>query len=305
MLTGEGTAVHPRLLVAGAAAAFFGARTVIPALVEWRIAAALGPDVELRDAGVSVALGRGAILARGVVLRTGGPGPRLTVEEVSLAIDGDALWHGRLRARLSLRSPCLVLHADALPRDTRLLQDAATALLAALPGTVDRVRIDGGRLLVADANRPGAGLLIQDLWLDASAGVGGGGPEEPLPARIAVSGRPLGAGLLLVRAELDPLAAPPRFRLDARLADVRLAPLSPFVGPTARGRLDAHVEMEGGDGRLRGYIAPSFAPGNAEAGSVVLAEALPAGSQAGELVARRLLDALLPVIRAAPQSAGR
>ncbi len=116
---------------------------------------------------------------------------------------------------------------------------------------VDRSTPGNPELTMADVH-----LVATNLKARADAG-------KELPARVEVTGRFPGGGILRGEAALAPLADHPRFTTALEVKDLALLPLREFLQAYAgvdvrRGTFEVFIEAEAQDGRYAGYVKPFF-----------------------------------------------
>ena len=252
------------------AAGLVGARLYLPTAIRSYIERVLEANGAYTGSvgDVDVALWHGAFAVQEleIVKRNGEvPVPFVSVPETSGSLAWRALFrHATVVLEVHVSSP--VLRVVAGPTEAQR-QDGSGArwqetIEALTPIRIDRLTVEDGRAEFHDFHsEPQVHVQLTEIALVADNLTNLRDPEKPMPARVHLRATPMDAGLLDLKADLDPLAELPTFDADLELTGMALAPWNSFL--RAYGGFDVEAgsialfsEVRAQEGRFDGYLKP-------------------------------------------------
>lgn len=247
------------------------------------------PDFAGRVDSVTLAVWRGAVEVRGLVLHERGfadQPPLVHLHKASMVFAPGAVVTGKLGGRLVVEGAevNVVKRIDddtsAAGRDeeerkaeikaeAREKKEAAkrwqAQLRSAMPLELTRFELHDGRIRVVDLSKdPRAELAIEQLQVVATGLQNRPKANgDPLPAKLEVQGAFAGGGQLRAAVQVDPLAEQPRFNGDFEIRELALPAMNGFLlayanADVSRGTFEVYAEAQARDGRYEGYVKPLF-----------------------------------------------
>ncbi len=229
--------------------------------------------------GITVALWRGGLSARGLVLEDRerpNDVPILKVERVDMRLSWGALFRGRLGGAMTIDGAELNLVQTELPtpeeaaeakekmKEIRAkLEPWRRALQEAFPMELSRLEVKNATIHFIDrARQPHSRVGIDKLHL-VGTGLSNRAEGETYPAKLDMTGVVTGNGDLRVRVEADPLEKSPTFKTVLELKPMDLRAWNDFLRALAKvdvgsGFFEFYVEAEAKAGTYEGYVKPFF-----------------------------------------------
>lgn len=193
--------------------------------------------------------------------------PFFSAGKIDFSLAWRELLHGRILSDIDAQQVELtIVPTPKKTSSTEIEADPWQQVIEDIfPIDITRFTLNGGRLTYRDdRSDPPVDIALEQLALTATglrnrpAQTG-----EPFPAKIELGGTTVGAGVVQLHVELDPLAPRPHFDLDAQIEGVHLPALNDYLKAygnvdVSRGTFKAYMEMAAEDGRFEGYVKPFF-----------------------------------------------
>jgi len=218
---------------------------------------------------VEMNLWRGAYKIRQVkVVKTSGdvPVPFFSAPWIDLSVQWLALFHGSFVGKIHFEQPVLnFVHAPSAADSQVGLQEPWTQKIKQLfPLKINRFTVSGGEVHYRDFHTdPKVDVVFDQVRILAKNLTNSDKLAKTLHANIEMEARPLRAGDLRIKVDLDPYAAKPTFNLESELKDLPLVKLNDFAKAYAaitfeKGTLRLATELDASDGNFNGYVEPVF-----------------------------------------------
>ena len=218
---------------------------------------------------IHVALIRGAYQIKDakIMKRTGGvPVPFFSVKTMDLSIQWKELFHGAVVGKILLDTPQLnfVEGTNAADSQTGKNESWDKMLSSLFPFNFNRVQIDHGQIHFRNFNStPPVDIYFNELAVVATNLTNARNLKQKLPSGVQAKATTLGGGLLDFDLQLNALANPPAYELNAGLTNVALTNLNGFLRAygkfdVERGQFAAFTSVASADGQYEGYIKIFF-----------------------------------------------
>lgn len=218
---------------------------------------------------VDLALWRGAYKIRQIkIVKTSGdvPVPFFSAPLIDLSVQWMALFHGSLVGEINFVRPELNFVNAPAKADSQVgLQEPWTTKVKQLfPLKINRFSVNDGEVHYRDYHRtPKVDVVFDQVRIVATNLTNSKKLSKTLHAHIEMEARPLRAGDLRIKADLDPYAAKPTFNLETELKDLPLVKLNDFAKAYAgitfeTGTLRVATELNSKEGKFTGYVEPVF-----------------------------------------------
>ncbi|HEY2800888.1 MAG TPA: DUF748 domain-containing protein [Chthoniobacterales bacterium] len=218
---------------------------------------------------VDIALWRGAYRIHQVkVVKTSGnvPVPFFAVPWVDLSVQWMALFHGAFVGEIHFERPELNFVNGPSTEDTQVgLEEPWTQKIKQLfPLKINRFTVSGGEVHYRDFHKsPKVDVVFDQVRMVAKNLTNSEKLSKTLHANVEMEARPLRAGDLRAKLDLDPYAAKPTFDLETELKDLPLVKLNDFAKAYAgltfeKGTLKVATELKAKHGDFDGYVEPVF-----------------------------------------------
>lgn len=203
--------------------------------------------------------------------------PFVSLKALDISIHWDALLEGSLVAELELLEPKVNYVAEKKKetkgenaREQRELEKAKTGdsswqtqVKELVPLRINRIEIADGEIHYVDpAAKPPIDLAVKEFRgrltnLTNSEELS----NNNLVATAKFQGLAMNSGHFELDAQIDPYKETPTFDLNAKLEQLQMAELNPFLKEYAkidaeRGRISVYAEVSCAEGRFKGYVKP-------------------------------------------------
>ncbi|HYD82499.1 MAG TPA: DUF748 domain-containing protein, partial [Opitutus sp.] len=241
------------------------------------------PEVVGRVDDVTLALWRGAIDVRDLVLHLRGhedEPPLAHIRKATMRIAPSALFSGKLGAsvivdgaefhavkRERIEDPLKA--AEEVGDEVQEKKEQAArwqdALRDTFPMELAKLEVKDARVVFLDrTHQPTPELVLERLHVVAhDLQNRPKANDDPLPAKIEITGVTTGNGELRSSIQVNPIAEQPRFTMDFELRGMQLPPLNNFLrayanADVSRGSFEVFVEVDAEGGAYNGYVKPMF-----------------------------------------------
>jgi len=218
---------------------------------------------------IHVALIRGAyqIKDMSILKRTGGvPVPLFSAKLVDLSIQWKELFHGAVVGKILLDTPQLnfVESTNAADSQNGKREGWDKILSSLFPFNLNRVQIDKGEIHFRNfSSTPPVDIYFSDVSVIATNLTNSRNLKQKLPSGVQAKATTLGGGLLDFDLQLNALANPPAYELNAGLTNVALTNLNSFLQAygkfdVERGNFALFASVAAADGQYEGYLKVFF-----------------------------------------------
>jgi hypothetical protein len=218
---------------------------------------------------VGLAIWRGAYKIYGIkIVKTSGdvPVPFFSAPLMDLSVQWLALFHGSLVGEINFVKPQLNFVNAPAKADAQVgLQEPWTTKVKQLfPLKINRFSVSDGEVHYRDYHRtPKVDVVFDRVRIVATNLTNSTKLSKTLHAHVEMEARPLRAGDLRVKMDLDPYAAKPTFNLETELKNLPLVKLNDFAKAYAnltfeKGTLRLATELNAKEGNFDGYVEPVF-----------------------------------------------
>lgn len=218
---------------------------------------------------IGIALWRGAYKIRGIKVtkRTGDvPVPFFSAPLIDLSVQWMALFHGALVGEINIVSPELnFVNAPSKEDSQAGVDEPWTEKVRKLfPLKINRFSVANGTVHYRDYHKkPRVDVVIDQVRIVATNLTNSEKLSKTLNAHVVMEARPLRAGDVRVKMDLDPYAAKPTFNLETELKNMPLVKLNEFAKAYAgitfeKGTLRVAAELNSKNGDFSGYVEPVF-----------------------------------------------
>ncbi|HWA27878.1 MAG TPA: DUF748 domain-containing protein [Lacunisphaera sp.] len=254
------------------ALALVGARLALPGILKNAINRRLEaiPAYTGQVDKVTVSLLRGAYAMEGVRIakrEAETTHPFVAVEHLDFSLAWQELLHGQVVSEIVARRARLNFVQAGNEKESQLDFDRRwqNVIHDLFPIEITHFEVTEGELhFVAPAREPPVDIFVRNLHVRAR-----GLRNRPdlnrdaYPATVLVEGVAPGNGNLSLTAELEPLAAQPRFHLRLKVDKLSLPAVNQFLQAYANvdvssGEFTGYLEMVARNGRYEGYLKPFF-----------------------------------------------
>jgi len=238
------------------------------------------PDYSGHVDGVVLHIWRGAYRIDGlqIVKKNGQVSePFFASERIDFSLAWGQLFRGKFVSAITIRNARLNFVRGKDESQSQLTADSRwqDVINDLFPIDITFLDINGGVLrFVDETETPKVDIAIRELHVHAT-GLRNR-PEDtkindPLPAKVEISGITIGEGRFRLYAKLEPLAEQPHLELATELNKVSLPALNDFLRAYAnvevsQGQFDAVAQMAMGKGHYEGYVKPFL--GNLNFGNI-------------------------------------
>ncbi|HEY1770849.1 MAG TPA: DUF748 domain-containing protein [Chthoniobacterales bacterium] len=218
---------------------------------------------------IGIALWRGAYKIYGIKIeKTTGqvPVPFFSAPLMDLSVQWMALFHGSFVGEINVVRPQLnfVNAPDEAQAQAGLKEPWTTKVKQLFPLKINRFSVADGEVHYRDYHRtPKVDVVFDRVRIVATNLTNSEKLSKTLNAHVEMEARPLRAGDLRVKIDLDPYAAKPTFNLETELKDLPLVKLNDFAKAYAsitfeKGTLRMATELNSKNGHFDGYVEPVF-----------------------------------------------
>jgi hypothetical protein len=250
------------------------ARLALPSALRWYVNGVIdrNPLYDGKIGQIEVHLLRGAYTIDDVrLLKTTGdvPVPLFAAKRMDLAIQWDALLHGKVVGRVRIEQPELNFVAAGPEGDESQTQTGAGGpwlqmLDDLFPFRINRARIDDGQIHFRSYTvDPPFDVFLDHLDATVDDLTNIQDAVTPLYATVRATALAMGQARFEYEMKFDPFSYRPTFQLAVRLLGLDVTKINQFARAYGgidfeRGFFDLVVEIEAKEGRLDGYVKPLF-----------------------------------------------
>ena len=227
------------------------------------------PGYRAHVAAVTLHLWRGAYQIHNIdIKKTSGdvPVPFFSAPLVDLSVEWKALWDRSFVGEIDMYKPKLNLVNGKTKEEQQAPVDEpwAQKIKQLFPIKINRFAVHNGEWHYRDFNKePKVDVPIDDVQMVATNLTNSKKLSKTLMAEIQMTGRPLRAGDLRMRLDLDPYAARPTFAVKLEMEEIPLTKLNDFAKAYGAftfesGTFKMATEMNSKNGAFNGYVEPIF-----------------------------------------------
>jgi hypothetical protein len=247
------------------------ARLALPSVLRWYVNRTINQSVlyagEIGD--IDVHLWRGAYTIKDIRINkvTGNvPVPLFAARQVDLAVQWEALRHGKVVGRIRMQEPELnfVDSGDKSTSQTGTGGPWLQIIKDLFPFKINRAQIDNGAIhfRAIDTNPP-VDVYMSHLQASIENLTNIGGEVTPLISTVTATALVMDHARFEYQMKFDPFSYYPTFELRVRLLGLDVTKTNQLARAYAafdfeKGWFDLVMEMECREGQLQGYIKPLF-----------------------------------------------
>jgi len=253
------------ILAMGLLAARLYLPVLIKDLVNQQLADIPGYEGEVQD--IDIHLYRCAYTIHQLEIRKTGSGipvPFANIETMDMAVQWNALLHGRVVAVIRVDKPILNFAVNPQGTQTQTGQgiDWAERVKKLAPIDINSVKITNGKVAYRDfSTDPKINLHIHNISGEVQNLRNVVDKDQPLPSLVVFRGDSIGNGKLQVFGRMNALATPTEMEMSLKLEKVDLPAINQYFQAFAlidvkKGDFDLYSEFKVHKGYVDGYVKP-------------------------------------------------